>query len=247
MGEAASRAINTPRYQDARAAFRAAVRESMGVPSMVLAAGYLGFGALANGSAFPLWAALLSTLTIFALPGQLAMLEMSIAGSAPVMIVITVALTAARFLPMTVALLPMLRSPDRPPWRIYAAVHLLAMTGWAASMRRCPELPHEQRLPWFIGFALTNWVACLVSTAVGYLLAESLPPLVRQGLVFVGPLYFVLILTGETRTRHGVAALACGAVAGPLIYVLAPQWSVLLGGLIGGTVAWRVMRTKKHA
>ena len=63
---------------------------------------------------FPLWAALLSTLTIFALPGQLAMLEMSIAGSAPVMIVITVSLTAARFLPMTVALLPMLRSPGRP-------------------------------------------------------------------------------------------------------------------------------------
>ena len=74
------------------------------------------------------------------------------------------------------------------------------MTGWAASMRRCPELPHEQRLPWFVGFALTNWVACLVATAVGYLLAESMPPLVRQGLVFVGPLYFVLILTGETRT-----------------------------------------------
>ncbi len=182
---------------------------------MVLAAGYLGFGALANGSQFPLWAALLSTLTIFALPGQLAMLEMSIAGSVPVMIVITVALTAARFLPMTVALLPMLRSPDRPTWRIYAAVHLLAMTGWAASMRRCPELPHEQRLPWFIGFALTNWVACIVSTAVGFGLAESLPPLVRQGLVFIGPLYFVLILTGETRTRHGVLALACGAIVGP--------------------------------
>jgi predicted branched-subunit amino acid permease len=223
------------------------VRESIGVPSMVLAAGYLGFGALANGSQFPLWAALLSTLTIFALPGQLAMLEMSIAGSVAVMIVITVALTAARFLPMTVALLPMLRSPDRPTWQIYAAVHLLAMTGWAASMRRCPALPPEQRLPWFIGFALTNWVACIVSTAVGFWLAESLPPLVRQGLVFIGPLYFVLILTGETRTRHGVLAIACGAVAVPLIHLAAPQWSVMLGGLIGGTLAWGLVRRKKRA
>ncbi len=216
----------------------------MGVPSMVLAAGYLGFGALANGSEFPLWAALLSTITIFALPGQLAMLEMSISGSAPAMIVITVALTAARFLPMTVALLPMLRAPGRPDWRICAAVHLLAMTGWAASMRRCPELPQAQRLPWFVGFALTNWVASVAATAVGFALAESLPPLVRQGLVFVGPLYFVLILTGETRTRHGVLALACGAVAGPLIHLAAPQWSVLLGGLIGGTVAWGLLRAK---
>ena len=62
------------------------MRESIGVPSMVLAAGYLGFGALANGSQFPLEAAVLSTVTIFALPGQLAMLEMSIAGAVPVVI-----------------------------------------------------------------------------------------------------------------------------------------------------------------
>ena len=213
---------------------------------MVLAAGYLGFGALANGSAFPLWAALLSTLTIFALPGQLAMLEMSIAGAPPLVIVITVSLTAARFLPMTVALLPTLRSRDGPRWRIYAAVHLLAMTGWAASMRRCPELPQAERLPWFVGFALTNWVCCLVATAVGYALAHSMPPLVRQGLVFVGPLYFVLILTGETRSRHGIAALACGAVAGPLIYTVAPEWSVLLGGLLGGTLAFLALRREKR-
>jgi len=213
---------------------------------MVLAAGYLGFGALANGQ-FPLWAALLSTATIFALPGQLAMLEMSIAGSVPVIIVLTVSLTAARFLPMTVALLPMLRPAERSALSLYAAVHLLAMTGWAASMRRCPELPLEQRLPWFVGFALTNWIACLLATAVGFWLAESLPPLVRQGLVFIGPLYFVLILTGETRTRHGVVALACGAVAGPLIHLAAPQWSVMLGGLIGGTLAWGLVGAKRRA
>jgi len=134
---------------------------------MVLAAGYLGFGALANGSAFPLWAALLSTLTIFALPGQLAMLEMSIAGTAPLIVVIPCRSLQRGFW-MTVALLPTLRSGDRPPWRIYAAVHLLAMTGWAASMRRCPDLPQAGRLPWFVGFAFTNWVCCLVATAVGY-------------------------------------------------------------------------------
>lgn len=214
---------------------------------MVLAAGCLGFGALANGSQFPLWAALLSTATIFALPGQLAMLEMSITGTLPVLIVLTVSLTSARFLPMTVALLPVLHSAGRPTWRLYAAVHLLAMTGWAASMRRCPELPIEQRLPWFVGFALTNWAACVLFTIVGYGLAESLPPLVRQALVFIGPLYFLLILTGETRTRHGLLALACGAVVGPLVYLAAPQWSVLLGGLIGGTVAWAVLRGNKRA
>jgi predicted branched-subunit amino acid permease len=162
-------------------------------------------------------------------------------------IVVTVALTAARFLPMTVALLPMLRTTERANWRHYAAVHLLAMTGWAASMRWCPELPPEQRLSWFVGFALTNWLACIVSTAVGYELAESLPPVVRQGLVFVGPLYFVLILSGEMRTRQGIAALACGAAIGPPIHLVAPQWSVMLAGLIGGTLAFALVRGAQRA
>jgi predicted branched-subunit amino acid permease len=228
-----------------RKAFLQAVRESIGVPSMVLAAGYLGFGALANGSGFPLWASVLSTATIFALPGQLAMLEMSLAGTLASAIVVTVGLTAARFLPMTVALMPLLHRDDRPAsWRLYAAAHLLAMTGWAACMRRFPDLPLASRLPWFVGFALTNWLVCLAATVIGYGLADSLPPLVRQGLVFVGPLYFLLILSGETRTRQGIVALACGAVIGPLVHLIAPQWSVMMGGLAGGTLAWLLVRKR---
>ena len=233
-----------PAIDDSRAAFLLAVRESIGVPSMVLAAGYFGFGALANGSGFPLWASLLSTAIIFALPGQLAMLEMSLAGTLTTAIVVTVGLTAARFLPMTVALMPLVRRDSRPSWRLYAAAHLLAMTGWAAGMRRFPDLPQVHSLAWFVGFALTNWVACLAATMAGYGLADSLPPLVRQGLVFVGPLYFLLILTGETRARHGVVALACGAVVGPLVHLAAPQWSVMLGGLIGGTLAWLLVKQR---
>jgi predicted branched-subunit amino acid permease len=229
----------------ARGAFLQAARESIGVPSLVLAAGYLGFGALASGSGFPLWAALLSSATIFALPGQLAMLEMSLAGTVATAIVITVGLTAARFLPMAVAMMPLLRLDDRPSWRLYAAAQLLAMTGWAASMRSFPALPPPQRLSWFLGFAATNWVACLLATLLGYSLADSLPALVRHGLVFVGPLYFLLMLTGETRTRHGIVALACGAVIGPLVHLASPQWSVMLGGVIGGTLAWLIVRGRR--
>ncbi|MEO6269115.1 MAG: AzlC family ABC transporter permease [Lautropia sp.] len=212
---------------------------------MVLAAGYFGFGALASGNDFPLWAALLSTASIFALPGQLALLEMSLSGTFASVIVLTVSLTAARFLPMSVTLIPVLRTPGRPTWHLYFAAQLLAMTGWAASMRRVPELPQSRRLPWFVGFALTNWVVCMAATVAGFGLADSLPALVRPALVFVGPLYFLLLLTGETRTRQGVAALACGAVVGPLIHLISPQWSVVLGGLIGGTLAWTLVKTSR--
>ena len=149
---------------------------------MVLAAGYLGFGALANGSAFPLWAALLSTLTIFALPGQLAMLEMSIAGAAPLIVVITVSLTAARFL------------DDGG-----AASHV-AFGGQAAMADLCGGSParddglgrQHAALPRLAAGRAPAVVRRLRIHQLGVLsrrhrggiqLAHSMPPLVRQGLV----------------------------------------------------------------
>ena len=37
-------------------------------------------------------------------------------------------------------------------------------------------------------------------------------------------------------------ALACGGVAGPLLFLVTPQWSVLVAGFAGGTVAYAINR-----
>ncbi len=218
------------------------VRESFGVPSAVIGAGYVGFGALAAGNDFSLLAAVLSTVTIWALPGQVVMVEMATIGAPLAALILTVMLTSARFLPMSVALIPLLRTARHGRLRVYLAAQLVAMTAWAAAMRRAPELPEEERLPYFVGFGLTNWTAGLVCTVIGYFVAESLPPLVKLGFVFLSPIYFLLILTGDARSRATVAALVCGAAAGPLSHLVTPDWSVLAGGLVGGTLAYLLLR-----
>ena len=43
------------------AAFRTGVREALGVPGGVLAATYIGFGALAYSSGIPVWIVIVST------------------------------------------------------------------------------------------------------------------------------------------------------------------------------------------
>jgi len=234
------------RYPSRRAAFWGGARVSAGAPSAVLAAGYLGFAALAKAGQFPLWAALISVTTVWSLPGQLIMVEMSLAGAAPLIIVIAVALTAMRFLPMTVAFLPLVREPHRPAWLLYFTAHVLVMTNWAPCMRSVPELPLAQRMPYFLGFAITNWVACIAATLAGYYLVDSFPPLVNRGLVLISPLYFVLVLSGEYRHRLAFASILCGAVAGPLLYTVTPQWSILIAGLGGGTAAYFLLR-RRHA
>ena len=212
----------------------------------MLAAGYLGFAALAKAGEFPLWAALISVTTVWSLPGQLVMLELWLAGTAPLIIVIAVALTAMRFLPMTVSFLPLVREPRHRAAQLYFAAHMLVMTNWAPCMRSVPELPIGQRMPYFLGFAITNWVACVAATLAGYFLVDSFPPLVNRGLVLITPLYFVLILSAEYRNRLAFASILCGAVAGPLLYAVTPQWSILLAGAGGGTAAYFLFRPR-HA
>jgi predicted branched-subunit amino acid permease len=229
-------------FASPRAAWNGGMRDALGVPAAVLAAGYVGFGALAFDAGFSLALTLFSTMTIWALPGQIALIELRALGTAAPALVLAVMLTSARFLPMAVTLLPLLRHPSYRPWHYYLAGHFVAMTGWAVAIRRCPALPVEQRLPYFLGFAIALWLACLVGTAAGYFASSRLTDLVTLGLVFLNPIYFILILGAEVRHRLGILSLLCGVVAGPVMHLVTPQWGLLVAGILGGTVAFAVNR-----
>ena len=111
-------------------------------------------------------------------------------------------------------------------------------------MHHAPKQARPVRLTFFVGFGLTSWVVALVSTIAGYALADTLPGPLRLAFIFANPLYFILILTADLRGRMVVLALACGALAGPLIHLVLPAWSVIGGGVAGGTVAFLLAR--KH-
>jgi predicted branched-subunit amino acid permease len=224
--------------------FRDGVREAFGIPAAVLAAGYIGFGAMASDYGFPIWLAVISTIAIWALPGQLILVEMSGAGASSIAVLLAVAFSSVRFLPMTVSLMPILRTPRHGAMAEYLAAHFVAMTGWAAAMRRAPELPRDERLPYFLGFAFTTCASAALATAAGSLIAGALPAIAKIGFVFMNPVYFVLILLNDVRERMTALALAGGAVCGPLIYLASPQWSVLGGGLLGGSIAFAIYRMR---
>jgi predicted branched-subunit amino acid permease len=226
--------------------FRRGFDEAFGVPAAVLAAGYIGCGAMASDIHFPVWLSILSTMTIWALPGQLILLEMTNSGAPALVILLAVMFSAVRFLPMTVSLLPILRGPRQGRKLDYVAAQLVAMTGWAVAMRRGPEMPQEERMPYFIGFTLTIWSASVLATAAGFFIADSLPAIAKMGFVFLNPVYFLLVLLGDARERTIVLSLAGGAICGPLIYLASPQWSVLAGGLIGGTLAFLIHQAGVH-
>jgi predicted branched-subunit amino acid permease len=219
-------------------------REAAGVPAAVLVAGFLGFGALAAAQHIPLGVAVASTLLIWALPGQIVFVEMHALAAPFVATVIAVMLSSARFLPMTLMLMPALREAGKPAWKYYLVAQLLSLSGWTMAVARFPDIPRAQRLDWLYGFTLVLISVSALSTAAGYLGADRLPPGARLALVFTVPVYYVLILTGAVRDRVAALGLACGAIAGPLAYLATPDWSVVAGGLAGGTAAYLFLRRR---
>jgi predicted branched-subunit amino acid permease len=225
----------------ARAA-RAGARQAFGTPGVVMAASFLGFGALCRQSGLELWHGLLSTVTGWALPGQIALVELYAVGASLLAIALAVAFSNARLLPMTVTLMPVLRSPRWPRWTYFAAAHFVAVTGWAAAMRVCPAIPAEQRLPFFSAFTVTLWVVTIAATAAGFQLAGTVPATVSLGLVFLNPIYFMLVFAEGADNRMRALALGLGAVAGPAVHTLSPDWGLMIAGVGAGTLAYALER-----
>lgn len=225
-------------FDSSGAAFWRGAREAAGVPAVVMAASFLGFGALVRESGFSIWLGLASTATGWALPGQIALVELLSVGASILVIASVVALTNARLLPMTVALTPLMRTKGYPRWLYYLAAHWIAVTAWAEMMRRSHLIERVWRLPYFFGYSMTLWSSTLVSTAAGYLMAGGLPTSATLGLVFINPIYFMLVFAADLRHRGKLLALVFGAALGPLLHLLTPDWGLLLAGALAGSLAF---------
>lgn len=223
-----------------RAAFLSGLGDAWGVPAFVLVAGMLGFGALARASGLDIWVASASSWIVWALPGQVVLAEMFAVGAPAFAIFVAVSLTAARFLPMTLTLMPYI-PPRQRGIELYPLVHVVSMTTWATMMQRFPSIGEQQRLAYFAGFGLVCWAVSLPATAIGFLLSGQVPQAVTLGLVFLNPLFFFLLFA-DVKQLVNRLALLMGGILGPLVYLAAPGWSLPICGVAGGTAAFWVGR-----
>ena len=227
-------------FQSRQDAFRAGLRQALGAPMLVLFAGMIGFGAMAKTLGFSIWLPLFTSLLVFALPGQVVMLEMLTTGASALTVGLAVTLTSSRFLTMVVTLFPQLDQRDRNRG-LYARVQLLAMTAWAVSMREFPNMPSAYRLAFFTGLGLPCWLIAVPGTALGYVLAGQVPLAVTLALVFINPLFFLLTFT-DVRPWLYRGAIVGGGLVCPFFYEWDRDSSLLMSGLVAGTAAYLVDR-----
>lgn len=228
---------------------RAAALAASGLPAAVLFFSMAGYGAMCREFGLPFGAVIASTLSVWGLPGQIAMAEMIAAGAPAAAVALAASAANARFMPMVMALLPALRSEEKDvsPWRNYLLAQMVSLNSWAAAMRDFPSVPRRLRRSYFWAFSAVCMAAGAAGTAAGFWAAGTLPRPAALGLVFLSPAFFALVFA-DVRTRAGALAVAFGAPLGPLAHMVSPEWGLPAAGLVAGSAAFgadELLRAKK--
>jgi predicted branched-subunit amino acid permease len=161
------------------------------------------------------------------------------AKTAPPAIALAVSLSSVRLLPMCLSVLPMLRQPRTRLATLLAASHFIAVTVWAESLRRLPDIDKPARLPFFFGLALTCMSLTTLFTMLGYWLIGSAPAPLGAGLMMLSPIYFLFTTARSARSGADWLAMLFGAVLAPLTQnFVGGGFGLPVLALIGGGGAW---------
>ncbi|KZM48577.1 AzlC family ABC transporter permease [Labrenzia sp. OB1] len=214
-------------------------RAAISIPAFILTAAFVGYAGLARETGLTLAETLAMTGFVWALPSIVVLTGALSSGMGLLPAGIAVALASVRLMPMTMALMPLIKVPGKTRnWQLLVASHFVAVTAWVYAMKHLPDLPREGRLLFFVGFggSVSSFVFCM--TAIAYLLVERLPDIVAGALFLLTPVYFLCSLWGASRLNADRVAMIAGLALGPLFFIYFPGLDLLWTGLVGGTLAY---------
>ena len=116
------------------------IRNAIGVPALLLFSAMIGFGSLAQEQGLSLYISILSTVLIWGMPGQVVHVELYGLGAPLIAVVLGVAGANARFMPMTLSMMPVFSdSPHNRKWN-YLISHFISINTWAEMLHRGREI-----------------------------------------------------------------------------------------------------------
>ena len=207
-------------------------------PAFGLAASLIAIGALYKNLGFSIQHSFFSTFFTYALPGQLIMAESILVGASLVNIFIAVWLVNVRLYPMTVSLMPLLIHKKQPKWKYYLSCHFVAVSAWVIAKSKYQNIKKENRIDFWFGIGSATWIIAIISTLIGYLASDYLNRDMMIGLAIVNPIYFMCMMIGAMKTLEITSSIILVAILGPAFYILSPEWCILYGGFIAGTIAY---------
>lgn len=231
--------------RSAMQAFRDGVKAAWtSVFVLVLLGNYVGIGALAYEFGFSLNWMLLSTVLVWAAPAQVILIS-TLSTATLLEVALAVTLSSVRFLPMVVALLPMLKTKTNGPQHLVLPAHLTAISVWVEGMRLLPGRPAPERVPFYNGLGIGLLSAACVASIVGFVLAARLPTILAAALLFLTPMALLMSVSRNSKTLIDKLAFGFGLVVGPVLAAHKVGLDLMWTGLIAGTAAYVIHRIRE--
>tara|TARA_B100001248_G_scaffold254993_1_gene234151 strand:+ start:199 stop:903 length:705 start_codon:yes stop_codon:yes gene_type:complete len=209
-------------------------------PAIALGCCFIAIGALLKNLGFNIQESIFSTMLTYALPGSLVMAESLLVGASLLNIFLAVWFVNARLYPMAVSLFPLMMHKNQPKWKYYFSCHFIAVSAWLIMKSNYKSIPKEYRIDYWIGIGSATWSVAVLGTFIGFYFSEFLNKEIMMGLAILNPIYFLCMMVGASKTIQITLSVLLGAVLGPIFYFFSPEWSILLGGVAGGTVAYLI-------
>ncbi len=209
-------------------------------PAFALGASLIALGAVFKNLGFSIQQSFFSTFFTYALPGQVVMAESMILGASLLNIFIAVWLVNVRLYPMTVSLIPLLMHEKQPRWKYYLFSHFIAVSSWVIMKSKYDKIQKENRIDFWLGVGIATWLIAIISTLIGYLISDYLNREMMIALTIVNPVYFTCIMIGAMKAFQITSSIILGAILGPAFYFISPEWCILYGGFISGTIGYLV-------
>jgi len=225
--------------------FAEGMKDCVIAPGWGVFAAMAGFGSIAGDAGESLWRSLVLMAGLWSMPGQIAFVELFAEGVVGWTLIIAVTVANLRMLPLTLASIPLLREETGVASRHLWLAQINSVTAFVQLMDSAARITDRRNLGrYFEGFCLGTLILGALGTAAGYTLASRLPEQGVRTLIFVTPLY-LLLLTGRTRDAMMLTAALLGCVLVPFAHLWSADWGVVIGGVVAGTIAFVVTERRR--
>ena len=230
--------------------FLLGMRGIFSLPAIILMLSFVGFAAFTAEANIPVGQVMFMTGMVWALPAKVILVGSMLSGAHIAAAFLAVTLSSVRMMPMVAALIPEIRDRRTPTWLLLIVSHFVAITAWVFAMQKVRDVPRYGRVAFFAGFGITLTLVNIVLVGLVYGAVSEFPPIVSGCLFFLTPVYFLTSIWISARHRVIYWALGIGLALGYAFAVVAPEYDILLAGLVGGTLAWwgeRMLRRREAA
>ena len=217
--------------------FKKGILTGFGFPGIGMSAAMFGFGVFACEAGLDLYLCIGSLIILWSMPGIVIFVSLYTAGTPIFLLFTTVLLANMRqfFLVLSGMTLMNIHSHKIPFISKLFWAHLISPTGWAELIKIKNEFQEKDLLSFFRGLSLALITINTFTTIIGFKLYDILPTDIVSIPVFIMPLYITILMLRAVELYYRIAVVS-GGIIGPILYPYIGDWSIIIGGLVGGTV-----------